>query len=592
MNKLVFLLLCAIPYTTYAGDQLDFRLSGKAKPIYGPKQESAVERVGDTLTFKGIAFEFGPSPEDAIAYTLSDLARVAIDDRPFQRYIWNPTGEKLNEKAVNWGVNLSISKATPVVWPVIGANGKIFRYDLRHLVPLDNQDLGKLIGIYERLQFEPYFHLVDTSDNALPTNAIQIDSVDSDPFGSKRFQVGETLWYKSPNNIFFSFIDGSWKKKQAQKVVKIAAYGSHVGINQATLLAGQTKSNASIQRYDFFLVKILSELNGGLYYDFAGIEPNPSKGTAQDAFLRSVGANEKLVQEIRSDQRAAIFRSKVTGKPRRIDLFRGQSRSGTGLVTVTHDITDEDIDPAQHPIRNLLEFKDAAREIIAEKNNGLHLFGLFDGKGNLQESAPDNVVKDHTIPPPHTARLQPAISCIRCHGPDDGLKPFDNDVKKMLRGLLDVFDDLSSKNSVPDTLDRLAGLYAGDMSKAIRRGKDDYSDATFRATRGLSVKEVSAVVTKIYNTYVYDEIDAHKACEELGFIVREEDAVKFLNYLLPPLQRDIVGISPEDPIIGALKAGLTINRFEWEQVYFDAAFRASQTKKQLILPAVYPDLYK
>jgi len=49
--------------------------------------------------------------------------------------------------------------------------------------------------------------------------------------------------------------------------------------------------------------------------------------------------------------------------------------------------------------------------------------------------------------------------------------------------------------------------------------------------------------------------------------------------MLPPLQQDIVGISPEDPIIGALKAGLKVNRNQWEGVYADAAFRALQTRK-------------
>ena len=57
------------------------------------------------------------------------------------------------------------------------------------------------------------------------------------------------------------------------------------------------------------------------------------------------------------------------------------------------------------------------------------------------------------------------------------------------------------------------------------------------------------------------------------------DASKYLIQLLPPLPSDQLGISPEDPIIGALKSGLKVNRYQWEQVYPDAAFRALQTRK-------------
>ena len=54
-------------------------------------------------------------------------------------------------------------------------------------------------------------------------------------------------------------------------------------------------------------------------------------------------------------------------------------------------------------------------------------------------------------------------------------------------------------------------------------------------------------------------------------------SVDYLKILLPPLPRDVTGIIPEDPIIGALKSGLAVNRFQWELVYGDAAFRTQQS---------------
>jgi hypothetical protein len=251
---------------------------------------------------------------------------------------------------------------------------------------------------------------------------------------------------------------------------------------------------------------------------------------------------------------------------------------------MTHDVFDNDVDPARDPIRNLLNFQDRAREMIAERAgifgaNGMHLFVLFDSSGELQNEVPPNVAADHTIPIPHSRRLQASISCIRCHGPQEGFQPFRNEVQTMLSGYLDVFGDVSSENAIPDQLDRLAGLYSGDLSKPIRRGRDDYTDAVYRATGGMQVPEASLLVSNIYQEYVYDTVDAQKACLELGFVVPKFQASYYFNQILPPLSPDVLGISPEDPIIGALKAGLSVNRFQWEQVYPDAAFRAMKTIK-------------
>lgn len=526
-----------------------------------------------------------PTPADACAMIIGDMGTLPEADRPYQRYIWIPEPSKAIIGAVNYAMNLSCSRSTVIVQPTLLGNGQLLRWDLRRLAPRD-ESVTELMSIWEEFQYEPYFHIIKTTKDALPTNAIAQEPQPSDPTGSLRFKIENQLWYRSPAKTFFVWDGEAWIRMDSLvnfKSEKIATYGAHCGLEQSVLMQGLAKSNATVVRYDYFLTKALSTLDGGLYYKFAGIKAKPSGGkSSQDAFLASLGADEDLVAALRTDQRVAMFRSNVTGKPRRIDAFQGagvRPGSGTGLITVTHDIADENVDPRRDPIRNLLDFNDDAREIIAEKPNGLHIFALFDGDGNLQDAAPDNVVKDHTIPSPHTARLQSAISCIRCHGPHEGFQPFTNDVQKMLSGLLDVFGDLDGRSSIPDTLDRLAGLYAGDLQKPVQRGRDDYNSAVFRTTGGMGVVDTSAVVSQIYGGYNFSLVDAYTACLELGYQVPERDAVGYLNQLLPPLQKDAVGVSPEDPVIGALKAGLKVNRYQWEQVYADAAFRAIQTRK-------------
>lgn len=560
-------LVCILTSSSYAQNKPNFDLITGPNLAANNKQILAV-----------------PGPVDAVALAVGDLGKLSRDSQPFQRYIWIPNPSKAKIGAISYAMNLSCSRSSVIIKPTILGNGQLLRWDLRTLAPRDN-DIAEMIALWEEFQFEPYFHIIKTAADALPTNAVAVKPDVADPPGSIRFKIDDQLWFRSPSKTYFLWDGNNWIVTEPTfrfSNQKVSTYGSHCGIEQSVILQGLTQSNAAIVRYDYFITKALSTVDG-MYYKFAGISANPKNGkTAQSAFLASVGASETLVASLRSDQRAAMFRSNVTGKPRRIDAFQGvgvRPGSGTGLITITHDVDDDNVDPRSDPIRNLIDFKDDAREVIAEKPNGLHIFALFDGNGRLQLYAPDSVVKDHTVPVPHTARLQPAISCIRCHGPHDGYQPFSNDVQKMLSGLLDVFGDLNSSQTIPDTLDRLAGLYAGDLGRPLRRGRDDYSSAVFLATNGMDVPSTSAAVANIYGNYNYQLVDATTACFELGYQVPHSQAVGYLNQLLPPLQQDAVGISPEDPIIGALKAGLEVNRYQWEQVYADAAFRSLQTRK-------------
>lgn len=524
-------------------------------------------------------------PANAVSMAVADLGGIPAADQPFQRYIWIPSPNKQRIGAVCYAVNLSVSQASTIIKPKVLNKSHMLRFDLRVLAPQESQ-LAKMLVLWERLGNDPYFHINATANDALPTDAIVIKSDLTDPAGSIRFKAGGKLWFKTNEGLFFLWNGTQWISDQSIIVnnpKKVSTYGAHCGLEQSVLLQGLTKSNAAVVRYDYFIAKVLTTLDDGLYYDFVGIVANPGGGkTSQEAFFASLGVDEKIIENLRSDQRAAMFRSNVTGKPRRIDAFQGPNVRpgvGSGLITVTRDMADENIGPNGDPFRNLLVLKDDAREVIAERPNGMHIFALFDGKGNLQRAAPDNVVKDHSVPAPHTARLQPSISCIRCHGPNQGFQPFRNEVQVMRNGLLDIFDDLQSRKAIPETLDRLAGLYAGDLTKAINRGRDDYADAVFITTEGMSVSEVSAAVSTIYGNYYYDMIDAQVALRELGFDVPKEHSVTYLNQFVPPLQRDVLGISPEDPIIGALKSGLSINRSQWEQIYADMAFRGLQTLK-------------
>jgi len=472
------------------------------------------------------------TPREATGWALGDVATLRTEDRPFARYVWIPPwGTPEWPAAINFAINTAASHAVTIQLGQPIANGWMLRYDLRRLAPQAKQ-LARLIETWDGLAIDdPYFHV---------------------PAANSKIQA--------------------------------AILAPHLEQPEAVALTALASSGGAIYRADWLLVKMLSTLEGGRYYDFLQVDRGqPKAGTQQTEWLATLGVFERQTQQLSADQRAGLFRSAVTGKPRRLDVFYGLGRGGN-LVSITHDISDDDVAAEKHPIRNLLNIADVAHEIIVERPNGLHAFALTNGKGEFVDSAPDNVASDSTIPAPHTRRLQPAISCIRCHGPTDGWQPFSNDVQTILRSGLDVFTDLADKeNTREQIIDRLAGLYAGDLDAPdgpLGRARRNYLAAVFRITGGPRVGQddagklsvvgsVSALCGAIYQQQRYDLVTPARAALELGW----QDAT--LADALGPVD----SLSAVDPVVGSLLAGVSVNRSDWESVFADAALAAEARRK-------------
>jgi hypothetical protein len=590
---------------------------------------------GKTEEIKPIA---QPVPNDGIVLARVDLETVSIIDRYYTRYIWIPDGEKDSIRASSLTLNY-ISRATIPIRPMPVAGGRLLRIDLRHYAPRE-KDLEEWITHWEEFQFDPHFSLLITKDIV---DFVKIDKKDLPKHKVTRTVPGkiikreETRIIDHPGGDFHYPDDsgrilknveaGRYKcylefhireKDMTEEVLVsknvdvIRLNGKHILSNAYLELQQNTGSLAPVVHHLYFMSRVLATIKdkgpyrtilGGLYYEFRGIKKakdvkGKEKATDEDLFFEELGVGniaqgitaKKVFDKLRSDQRAAVFRSNVTGKPRRVDMFHTLAgRETTGWGSITHDLKDEDIDIGTHPIMNLIDFKDAAREAIFESQNGLHIFALFDANGGLQDEAPIAVVADRTIPAPHSPKLQAAISCIRCHGisGDDGWKPVNNDVKILLNKQLDVFRDTTRKNElITDTVDRLVGLYGGNFSKNLTRARDDYAESILKVTGPWSssldqtdvVKISSQRIANSWAEYNYNTVDAHQALKELGVLVPKDKAADVINRLLIPDKDDIIdGIIPEDPRIGALKRGLSINRTDWSLVYSFAAARSQKT---------------
>jgi hypothetical protein len=564
-----------------------------------------------------------PSANDAYRIALADAERLR-DAALLTRWVWVPDGTPESFKAVVLALNY-VSRAATLVRPEPVAGGRLVRVDLTQFAP-KAADLDAWLRTWEELRFDPAFSLLvtrDTLDLLAKSHGGEAPDVRVRRFGGRRkvkvppyvADDGKTYdweWQDAP--------DGFDEVSPGQLDAAVLRFdGLHLDPGVAERLVDSTNSEAPVVDARYFIARALTTIKdkgafravfGGLYYDFVGIERDPKKGTAEDALYASLGLGDvekgftaaDLFKRLDAEQRIAVFRSQVTGKPRRADFVNIPAVRGyEPLLGVTHDPGDADVDIATHPLLNLTRFKDKAREVIFVQPNGLHGYALFDANGNLQDEVPPDVAADHTVAAPHTKRLQPAISCLRCHVADgsEGWKAAENDARTLLSKRTAVYGDTDDLDrTIPETVDRLAGQYLGDPAKRLRRGREDLSEVVLRCTgpwkdakadQSDVAKVAATKMCGLADAYSRDLIDARQALTEWGIEAPAEPpnppaghpgvAVELLRHVLRPARgEDLGGFVPVDPRLGALVNGLKINRTDFA---FVSTFGAARARRVL-----------
>lgn len=338
-----------------------------------------------------------------------------------------------------------------------------------------------------------------------------------------------------------------------------------------------------IVRLNWFLWSSLSSIDGGKYLEFRGLRVGKTK---LDEYLKRHGANEAQIKNSNSDERAA-FISKVTGRARGVNVFQGSGvrpSVGSALIAVTDDNFYDRDDPVANPFYSLLDHKPDAHEVFVTLPSGWLEYTLWNGDGTLLAEAPPNVVSDHRIPDPFPTRLNGAISCMRCHAPQEMWKPFRNEVKDMLGDRVRVNADISGRGNVDQNLRRLGSLYSGDLNPALKLARDAFDRRCFIVAK-VAAKKVLSDIADAYNEHEYTWIDAKIACSELGIEVPKEDLTGVVTFrrLIPPKSLD--GTVYDDPSVGRLatdymdeetgkRVGLTLTRREFSLIKADLYDRA------------------
>lgn len=545
-----------------------------------------------------------PIPDGAVRGALADVLTVAPYLRPYLRYIWvregtleeDDRGKVLTPPRLNAhgkAVALTLGMASRSVFAgvrPVPVGWTLLRVDLTAYAPRP-QDLREWLRIWEEFRFDPDFALLLTHDE---------------------LELAARYGVRTDRH-----------EDVTADVVRID--GPHLDPAALHRLRQETHSEAPVVTDRYLAYRALRSVKlsgvykaiwGGLYYDLRGVrrvkdltgqrrkDADRVKATDLDLLLDDAGVGnikagltyDRLFERLRSDQRIAVFKSGVTGKPREAEWFHSpDSRDGTGAFSITHDLANKDVDIGVHPLYNLTYIHAAAYEVIAEGTNGFPVYAIYDGDEKLLENADANqVVADRTVPSPNTPLLQCGDSCLACHCAqgDVGWKPLRNDAKRLLSGRLDVFGDLSRKDPFgPRTVERLAGLYSGNFDKAIRRARDDLDETVLRCAgpwpgakdQVNCVKPAMTHVVDRLRGYWYDDVDAGTALRELGIGAPKGRAVKVLTALLPPdpsAAVEIPYVQPfvgENAVLGALKEGLTVGRQDWDLVKTFAAVRSRKT---------------
>lgn len=331
-------------------------------------------------------------------------------------------------------------------------------------------------------------------------------------------------------------VEPTTKHGASEKIVTVYTDGGWLDLSAAAELRAASHSGGALVRGDFFIERASTTLDGGLYYELAGIADDES------AFFRSIGLDLPTIDELRADQGANVLRSRVTFKPRRVVRRQGP------LGGAWHTYDTAAVTPERDPLRNPFDFVYDAGEHIVAKRNGLHLYALFNREGKRQDAVPDVIAKD--LADLHGAGIvAPLISCVRCHV-EDGLRPVANDQRRLLAAGVELFVES------PTDAQRLAAFYLSDLDRKLTRDREDFADAVAAATGGLDGAATSAALARAVRDYHDEPVDAARAAAELG-VARDR--------LVASLQ------ATRDPILAALVVGIDVQRRQWEASFGEAA---------------------
>ncbi|WP_254512872.1 hypothetical protein [Anatilimnocola floriformis] len=574
------------------------------------------------------------SPHDIACAARDDIKTLSPHDAQCALYVWVPDWIDADSgfAQVSMAVNSTFSRVATIVQPTRLCNGKLIRIDLAKYAAREDQ-IVELRRSRELLaEHDNYFNVLvkvigeetavivdqppaagDVVEVQLTTGWVKATFVsrDGDRYRAKLVD-GKQLTFAATAVRFRNRLMSAPARQTAPDVKEIYAAAPYLNPTGAELFS-LSRSGVPIMHLHEFIAATMSTVNRGKYYQITGI-----KGTLQDtvrefagndaaekakrftATLRTAAAESRKTGEAiakiagRLDpelgkSKALVLESGVTGRQRIIVIFFGAGgppTAGVQLVSITFDISEENVDPNNDPFRNALNFQtyDGGEAIFALPN-GLLGYLVFNAQDATIASVPDNVAFDteaHRVRGNvATARVFSGISCMNCHektATNWGWQPVKNDLLDTIRGLGSIIDDKADPDQVRG-LQLLASQYGGDINEALNLARLPYQRQGQLATNQRTTRETVAGLADSYWGLLYDRYTPRTAALELGRNLTDKQAQQF--FIAAIESKKLPYRLLEDGVVLRLKDGKHVAPAQWRGIYQSVAERLLFADPQL-----------
>jgi hypothetical protein len=503
--------------------------------------------------------------------------------------------------------------------------------DLAHWAGNESQ-IGELVGLWERLaERDSFFNakviiagdqVIEVTEELRAGLAVEIKLKDG--------TWGKATFKSRKGSLLSCEYDGRLVDLVAENVRPIAkptaplpvvrkTFTAEPYLNpEGTALFDITRSNVPILQLDEFVAAAFSTVNGGLYYELAGVEKNlgdtvakfagadaAKKVLRQTAVMRLAGEQVRKPGEARSifqiagefDQELAktkwvMNESNVTRRQRSGVFVAGANiapAEGPQLVAVTFDLAEDNVSPDADPQRQLSVYETYnGGEAILAMPNGMLLYLVFDANDNIIASVPDTVAWDSKATSVRTnagtVRVFSGASCMNCH--DDtprnwGWQPVRNDVAEDFRSLAHILGDRPKKGTKAfdklQEIQRLASAYAGDdiqLAAMLDQSRLSYQRAVDLATGAKGSAPVNAGIADSYWSHWYDAVWPEDIVRDLGQVMARKDAQAFLvKHIAPNPDAEIPELFREDRVIARAKDGKSLTPAQYRAIAPEIAER-------------------
>lgn len=278
------------------------------------------------------------------------------------------------------------------------------------------------------------------------------------------------------------------------------------------------KAQAPIVSVTSFVFTTFVSVNGKpTYNDFLGIK-------TETDYFKATGVRADEDEAFEANLLAVIAESGITYEPRAIEK---RSKVG-GELWRSHDFIKAT--GVSDPFRNLgrdakkvMRAKADAHENFAHAANGLWVMGLFNGAGEAQGNAPDNITSgDVTTTNPRDHRVHLPLSCVRCHA-QGGLQDLDDWVRNLQQPppvppLSLLVGNKANPGDLKPAVDealRYRRQYGRSLVPAVEMGRQRYAIALAEVT-GMKPEQYAQAYGQVWHQLCEPKIDSTWAARDLG----------------------------------------------------------------------------